>query len=459
MGNLDEARMLKQDPSVGEWESTIAQIAYQESSRPGCFNAHAALLRLDDADLLKDGYMVYEQEDEIRVAFGRQVELIAHDGEIILRKEKRLLCSHKCVDPIKQMEQMLRQVGMEDWTAYGYLAFDAVRYYHPYEKKSRQPDLYFFIPRSELHFKKGKIFVRSLKDVNKILDCIMEKRNSYSNDLQSKFSIEADDNDAFMAKVSLLTQAIKDEQVTKAILSRALEREGDLNVFSTYRLATHINNSARSYAFELGQVKAVGCSPEILLYSRGEGRVVTNPLAGTRKRGKTMKEDEVLRRELYHVPKEVKEHALSVLLAQEELAAICEENSVYIHNFMETKRYRCVQHLSSRVGGFLQKDKSVYDALKILFPGITVSGISKKEAVKWINKLESDARGIYAGAVGWLDCKGNVDLAIAIRSVYQYANRIVLNAGAGIIEESDPEGEYMETYNKMNTIGKTIILN
>jgi salicylate synthetase len=458
MENLSEVGIVNQDRSNMGCRYTTKPVSPQSSSGTEIVSTHAALLRLADAGLLGDGYMVYEQEGETRVVFGRRAEIIAQNGEILLKKEGKVVDSQSCIDPVKQMEQMLKQVEIEGWTAYGYLAFDAVRYYHPYEKKPQQPDLHFFIPQSELSLTKNTLSLRSLKDTDRILDCISKKENFSSAPLQSSFSIEADDAGAYMAKVSLLTRAMKDERVVKTILSRALEREGDLDVFSTYRLATHLNNSARSYAFELGQVKGVGCSPEILLYSRGGGRIVTNPLAGTRKRGITSTEDEALRKELYQVPKEIKEHALSILLAQEELATVCEKNSVYVSDFMETKQYRCVQHLSSRVGGILQPGKSVYDALKILFPGITVSGISKRESVEWINRLESVPRGIYAGTVGWIESGGNLDLAIAIRSVYQYANCVVLNAGAGIIQESDPEFEYMETYNKMNTIGKTIIL-
>ena len=111
-----------------------------------------------------------------------------------------------------------------------------------------------------------------------------------------------------------------------------------------------------------------------------------------------------------------------------------------------------MQHLSSRVGGQLKAGNSSWDALKVLFPGITVSGINKVQAMKWIDRLEDEPRGIYAGGIGWIDSSGAADLAIAIRSVYQYGDSICLNAGAGIVAESVPDKEYIESVNKMNTM-------
>ena len=132
--------------------------------------------------------------------------------------------------------------------------------------------------------------------------------------------------------------------------------------------------------------------------------------------------------------------------------------TVQIVNFMEVKQYRCVQHLSSRVGGQLKANNTLWDALKVLFPGITVSGINKEKALKWIDRLEEEPRGIYAGGIGWINSQGEADIAIAIRSVYQYDDRIYLNAGAGIVAESVPQNEYIESVNKMNTMLNNLVL-
>lgn len=430
---------------------------YREVTKPGKFHVHGTLQKLENAGMLNDGYMVYEREGETRIACGQYAKLVVTDKDITLQEQDQTYIQ-AVVDPIKQMEEMLNQLSLKEWTAYGYLAFDIVKYYHSYTKKSLQPDLHFFIPRTEYRFEAEKVTVTSLDDTEQMSTFVSDQPNLDSETLQSNHAIESTDQDAYMEKVAILKEAIKDQKLTKAIISRAVGTSGMLDVLATYQLAKHINTSARSYAFELDQAKGVGCSPEFLLYAEEGQKIVTNPLAGTRKRGKSTEEDNVLCRELYHSSKEVKEHALSVLLAQEEISSVCEPESVRVFDFMNVKKYRTVQHLSSRVGGDLQKDKTVYDALKVLFPGITVSGINKKESIEWIEKLEEHARGIYAGSVGFLDNRGNVDLAIAIRSVYQYGGQVMLNAGAGIVEESDPEFEYLETYNKMNTMKNTVIL-
>jgi salicylate synthetase len=265
------------------------------------------------------------------------------------------------------------------------------------------------------------------------------------------------EREIFQQRIQTLIEAIQKGELHKAIISRSLKMTGDLDVLGTYIVAAKSNNSARSYCLKLGDVSAVGFSPETLMEVYEDGSVVTNPLAGTRPRGETLEEDTHLTNELFTDAKEVKEHALSVLLAQSEVASLCLPGTVQIFNFMEVKKYRCVQHLSSRVGGQLKPGNTLWDALKILFPGITVSGINKKQALEWIERLENEPRGIYAGCIGWVDSNGTADLAIAIRSVYQYGNCISLNAGAGIVAESVPEKEYMESVNKMNTMLSNLV--
>ena len=233
---------------------------------------------------------------------------------------------------------------------------------------------------------------------------------------------------------------------------------GPLDLLGTYASSSMVNNAHRSYCFRLGDVGGVGFSPEILMEANGRGRVATNPLAGTRPRGADEARDAEIRGELFTDPKEVKEHALSVLLAQEEIASVCDPASVRVHDFMEVKKFRCVQHLSSRVSGKLAPGRTLWDALRVLFPGVTVSGIPKAPALRWISESEAEPRGIYAGAVGYVDERGRADLAIAIRSAFQYGRTVHLNAGAGIVAESKPDFEYIESVNKMNTMLSQIVL-
>lgn len=432
---------------------------YLTLERAGKYNINATLSELKKTNFLKETYMIYENEEKKRLVFGKYATIEVKDKEIILNEQGKTH-TYEVFDPLKQMEEKLQNLYLKDWTAYGYVAFDIVKHYYTYEKEAISPDLSFFIPKTELYFEDEYVTIKTLEDpenLEKILACLSDKETNYK-DLECNITLEPNDKEPYMDKVSKLTQAIKERHLTKAILSRKKTFKGTLDVAATYLLASNMNNSARSYAFEINNIKAVGCSPEILLASEDGRKVVTNPLAGTRRRGSTLEEDNKLKMELYHTPKEVKEHALSVLLAQEELNSVCEKNSTHVYDFMEIKDYRCVQHLSSRVAGVLEDNKSIYDALKAVFPGVTISGISKEESIKWVDKLETEPRGIYSGAIGWINSKGATDLAIAIRSVYQYDDEVTLNAGAGIVEESEPEFEYIETFNKMNTIGQTVIL-
>lgn len=272
------------------------------------------------------------------------------------------------------------------------------------------------------------------------------------------FNLDESDREKYQNSVSTLIEAIKNARLHKAIISRSFKLSGELDILGTYVLGAKANNSARSYCLNLGDIGAVGFSPETLMEVDRDGFVVTNPLAGTRPRGISIEEDIKFNNELFTDAKEVKEHSLSVWLAQDEIASVCIPKTVRILNFMEVKQYRCVQHLSSQVGGQLKAGNTLWDALKVLFPGITVSGISKEKALEWIDRLEAEPRGIYAGGIGWVNSQGEADIAIAIRSVYQYGDRIHLNAGAGIVAESVPQNEYIESVNKMNTMLNNLVL-
>jgi len=266
------------------------------------------------------------------------------------------------------------------------------------------------------------------------------------------------DCENYSHRIERLIEAIQNNELHKAIISRSKKLIGDLDVLGTYAVGAKANNSARSYCLTIGNVRAVGFSPEILMQVSKDGFVVTNPLAATRPRGQSSEEDVRFNDELFTDAKEVKEHALSIWLAQSEMSSFCLPETVRVFDFMEVKKYRCVQHLSSRAGGQLKPGNTLWDALKVLFPGITVSGIDKQTALDWIDRLEDEPRGIYAGGIGWVDSNGESDLAIAIRSVYQYGHEIYLNAGAGIVAESVPRNEYIESVNKMNTMLTNLVL-
>ncbi|MGK7928572.1 MAG: anthranilate synthase component I family protein, partial [Spirulina sp.] len=360
-------------------------------------------------------------------------------------------------DPFKQVAEMLNALPLEHWTAYGYISFDMASFYSSYSKQSQNELLYLIVPEIELIFIPEGICCRSIEAIDDI-SALFTSEVQLPTHAATSVSIDFSDRQDYESRVAELIAAIKADRLQKAIISRAAKYSGELNVLGTYAIANQANNAYRSYAFDLGNIKGVGFSPEILMKATDGRWVVTNPLAGTRPRGETPEEDLRLYAELFSDAKEVKEHALSAWLAQQEIASVCLPNSVGVFNFMEIKKYRCVQHLSSRVGGLLQPDRTLWDALKVLFPGITVSGIDKPQALHWIDRLEDEPRGLYAGGIGWVSDNGEADFALAIRSVFQYGDTIHLNAGAGIVAESVPAHEYIESVNKMNTMLANLVL-
>ena len=428
---------------------------YRETFVPGKRSAIAALHACLQAGIFSN-YVMYEKEGDIRIA-GNELASISVDGDAIRLRSPEKSYAEPSLDPFQQIDGLLKKLSIENWTAYGYVSFDMAGFYSSYSKAITQPLLHFLVPETELRFTDAGVRVKSIGSLDPLLEILSRDRRLY--DYQSMpLRQDPADCEPYTNRVGTLIAAIQRNELHKAIISRSKKLQGNLDTIGTYVAGAAANNSVRSYCLNLGDVRAVGFSPEILMEVDRAGTVVTNPLAATRPRGKDPEEDRHLEKELFTDAKEVKEHALSIWLAQSEIDSVCIPETTKVFNFMEVKKYRCVQHLSSRVGGQLKPGYTLWNALKVLFPGVTVSGISKLQALDWIDRLESEPRGIYAGSIGWIDSNGLADLAIAIRSVYQYGNTISLNAGAGIVAESNTQKEYIESVNKMNTMLTNLVL-
>lgn len=437
---------------ITELKSTTA---YQETFVPGKKSAIAVLQACLKADIFSN-YVMYEKDGDVRIA-GNELAVVSVGRDEIQLRSPGKLHTEPAVDPFQQVGQLLKTLPLKNWTAYGYVAFDMAGFYSTYAKTIEQPLLYFLVPETELRFTEAGIHVKHTGPLEPLHE-ILSSQDQLGEYQPLALEQNAADCEPYADRIKTLITAIQRNELHKAIISRSKKLSGDLDLIGTYATGARANNSARSYCFKLGQVSAVGFSPEILMEVNKAGTVVTNPLAATRPRGQNSEADQQLENELFTDAKEVKEHALSVWLAQAELDSVCIPGTVKVFNFMEVKKYRCVQHLSSRLGGQLKSGNTLWDALKVLFPGVTVTGISKGKALDWIDQLETEPRGIYAGGIGWVDSDGLADLAIAIRSVYQYENTICLNAGAGIVAESNTQKEYVESVNKMNTMMTNLVL-
>jgi anthranilate synthase component 1 len=239
--------------------------------------------------------------------------------------------------------------------------------------------------------------------------------------------------------------------IYQVVLSQRLEADVSTDPFTVYRALRHVNPSPYMYFIRMGGVSVVGSSPEMLVRVEGE-RVQTHPIAGTRPRGRTDEEDMRLAEELKRNEKERAEHVMLVDLGRNDVGRVCEYGSVRVPQFMGLQRFSHVMHLTSIVEGKLAGDRDRLDALVSCFPAGTVSGAPKVRAMQIIRDLEPSGRGLYAGAVGYLDFAGNLDFCIAIRTVIMSKGRAYVQVGAGIVIDSNPTAEYEETRDKAKAV-------
>jgi anthranilate synthase component 1 len=235
--------------------------------------------------------------------------------------------------------------------------------------------------------------------------------------------------------------------VVQVVLSQSFERDSYTDPFNIYRALRVINPSPYMYYIDTGDAKIVGSSPEILVRLEGK-KIVLRPIAGTRKRGETEKEDKSLEEELRKDPKEIAEHIMLVDLGRNDVGRVAGIGSVKVTELMNVERYSHVMHLVSNVEGDLMDGLDAFDVLRSCFPAGTVTGAPKVRAMEIIEELEPTRRGPYAGAAGYFSYSGNMDTCITIRTLVIKDNKVYVQAGAGIVADSIPEREYAETVNK-----------
>ena len=255
----------------------------------------------------------------------------------------------------------------------------------------------------------------------------------------------------FEQAVSSARDLIAEGEAIQVVLSQRLSRRTDAAPFDIYRALRSINPSPYMFYLDCGGFQLVGASPEILVRVEN-GRVMTRPLAGTRRRGKTPEEDEALEQELRNDEKERAEHIMLVDLGRNDIGRVAEPGTVQVSELMDIERYSHVMHLVTHVEGALRKDASALDALRVCFPAGTVSGAPKIRAMELIADLEPDTRGPYAGAVGYLSYSGNLDMAITIRTIVTSRGMAHAQAGCGVVYDSVPSSEYEETLNKASAL-------
>ncbi|RKM55908.1 anthranilate synthase component I [Butyrivibrio sp. X503] len=240
---------------------------------------------------------------------------------------------------------------------------------------------------------------------------------------------------------------IKEGDIFQIVLSNRLSAPYEGSLLNAYRMFRTINPSPYMFYFAGTDVEVAGASPETLVKLE-DGILHTFPLAGTRPRGKTEEEDKALEKELLVDEKELAEHNMLVDLGRNDIGKISEFGSVEVESLHDILRFSHVMHIGSTVRGKIKEGKDAFDAIDAILPAGTLSGAPKIKACKLIGELENNKRGIYGGAIGYIDFAGNMDTCIAIRLAYKKNGRVFVRSGAGIVADSDPKKEYAECLNK-----------
>lgn len=294
----------------------------------------------------------------------------------------------------------------------------------------------------ETAYKEALNELRNLKD---------ELGSSYENKLHFKFSDKisnASKAEQFYEFVEKCKKNILEGDIFQIVLSTRFSANFKGDLINVYRALRIINPSPYMYFMEFkNDLSIIGTSPEDLLKVKNK-RATILPIAGTRRRGKNAAEDLEIEKELFADPKEIAEHVMLVDLARNDLGRVCKYGSVEVTETMNIHKFSHVMHIVSRVEGNLEENKNCIDALKASFPAGTVTGAPKIRAIQLLNKYENLQRGVYAGAVGYIDFKGNLDMCIAIRTLFAKGEKIYWQAGAGIVADSKPELELKEINNK-----------
>ena len=295
-------------------------------------------------------------------------------------------------------------------------------------------------------------YCRCVAEIDGIIELIRRGRavealpGKITSDFRPLFSREE-----YCRMVERAKKYIYEGEIFQVVLSNRLEADYQGSLLNAYRYLRTINPSPYMFYFSSDDMEVAGASPETLVKLEN-GVLHTFPLAGTRPRGKTKEEDLQLERELLADEKECSEHNMLVDLGRNDLGKISRFGSVEVENYMEILRYSHVMHIGSTVKGAIREDRDSLDAVDAVLPAGTLSGAPKIRAMEIINELEDNKRGIYGGAIGYVDFTGNLDTCIAIRTAYKKNGKVFVRSGAGIVADSVPEREYEECLNKARAV-------
>ena len=404
----------------------------------------------------------------------------------ILGKNTQLIKAYKTqtdpLDEIKKIMSSFKYVSSDNTIArfsggfVGYMGYDMVRFFEDIPNKNpdylRVWDSTWLLIDTLLIFDhlyhKIKIVANALlspgEDIKKAYSQAIDKIENLHKQLKTPLVLNNKQKTASLKKKIRITSNFKKQDYLNVVKkAKRYIRQGEIIqvvpsqcfevnlkdrcAFDIYRRLRSLNPSSYMFFLEFKDLVLCGSSPEVLVRCE-KGTVVTRPIAGTRRRGKTEKEDSKLEKQLLESKKERAEHVMLVDLGRNDLGRVCRYGTVKVTDFMRVEKYSHVMHLVSEVEGALRKDKDVYDCLRATFPAGTVTGSPKVRAMQIIDQLEKTQRGPYAGCVGYFSFSGNLDTCITIRTILIKGKTAYIQAGGGIVSDSSPEKEYEETVNK-----------
>ncbi|MEV6318351.1 salicylate synthase [Streptomyces sp. NPDC051776] len=410
-------------------------------------------------------HAVYEREGTWHFAAGTAATVTVSPRQATCRAAGGIWTLPTHGRPVDRVAEALAALGHEAGESrrvYGWAAFELAHVLHTTLRQTadEEPLIHLLVPRVDVALTPGRAQVQAVDGswTAMIADALTAMPDTAAapapRPLPGAEDIIASGRIAYRRAVARTIEDIGAGKISKAVVSRAvpLPDGSQTDLGASYYAGRQANNPARSFLFDLGGWQAAGFSPETVVEVDEDGRVVTQPLAGTRALGQDADENRRLRAELLEDSKEVHEHAISVRLACEELSTVCRPGSVAVDEFMTIKERGSVQHLASRVVGRLGDEHGPWSAFATLFPAITATGAPKAAALSALARHEPGTRGLYGGAVFTADVRGSLDAALVLRSILRRHGRTWLRAGAGVMGSSDPDREYEETCEKLRSV-------
>ena len=397
----------------------------------------------------------------------------------------------KSLDPLNELEKQISDIKIPKFKnlpefnsgAVGFISYEAVSYFEPSVEKIKDqtsyfPESIFFITSSLIIFdnEENKIFIVSHADLRKaekaeneyekalddiqilndLIDSSENIENNYEQSDQKELKINfLTDKEEFMKSVVDTKKLIYSGEMIQAVLSQKITAEVESEAIDIFSSLRKVNPSPYMFLLDCDDFKIIGSSPELLVKLQS-GKTAVHPIAGTRPRGVDEKDDLKNEKDLLNDEKEISEHLMLLDLGRNDLGKIAVPGSVKVTQQMEIERYSHVMHIVSHVEADINPKFNAFDVLRSAFPAGTVTGAPKVRAMKLISEKEKYKRGPYSGAVGYFSYDGNMDTAIAIRTIVLKDNLAILQAGAGIVADSDPETEHNECLAKMGALIKAL---